>query len=690
MKRKTLVFSISMLLVIGVLAGFSYYDESPNSSRIVDIPLKSVSPVEKKIQAPFITDANPVKNDAIIYTDNFDGPNDTISLKNRGYKVYYRGSVAQGISTWFQGVPANFPAFNGPTNGYVAANYQVIANPPGLGNIDSWLVLPKLNIGSNDSLYFVSRAFTGSTFPDSVRVMYSAAGDSVPEASWTELGRFKVNTGGVWELKGFRPSSAGANARYAIRYNVVNGGFNGVNSDYIGIDALTVGGQPPPPPLDIVEVSNVYALGKKPMICYDTNTIRVRLVHQRAQTDTVNVNIKVKNNGGVVKSDISGTVIMTGIGAAVLSTNYIKPDSLKADSIIATATANGEQNTANNRATYLSFNTPNAYNYAIPTDPVDGGVGFTGGSGDFVAKFYTNCTLPLYAVDLTFSAFTGGGNQPYNVLIFADAGGVPAAVPMFTSGPLVSPPGDDNNPQLFTYNLPAPVNVTGTFYVGIAQTSTVNIAFGFQNESPIRSGSFYYRAPTTWTDFSPGADFRLDICPRTSLNLNLTVLIEGFWNAPTNTGDTITVQLRNATTPYGLVTSAKAKNNSSGNLSVSLNAPGNVPYYLAIRQRNSIETWSKFAQPWAPNPLSYDFTSSASQAFGNNMVLKGGKYTLFSGDVNQDGAVTAPDISLVDNDAFLFATGYIPTDVNGDNATNAIDLGITDNNAFNFVSKMTP
>lgn len=70
--------------------------------------------------------------------------------------------------------------------------------------------------------------------------MFSQTGDSVPEALWTELGRFKVNTNGSWMRKGFRAPSSAPGARYAIRYNVVNGGPSGVNSDYIGIDSLTV------------------------------------------------------------------------------------------------------------------------------------------------------------------------------------------------------------------------------------------------------------------------------------------------------------------------------------------------------------------------------------------------------------------------------------------------------------------
>jgi hypothetical protein len=93
-----------------------------------------------------------------------------------------------------------------------------------------------------DSLDLSGRALlTIARFPDSIRVMYSAAGDSIPEATtWAELGRFKVSTSG-WQRRGFRAPSAGSTGRFAIRYRVARWwsfGFN--NSNYIGIDALTV------------------------------------------------------------------------------------------------------------------------------------------------------------------------------------------------------------------------------------------------------------------------------------------------------------------------------------------------------------------------------------------------------------------------------------------------------------------
>jgi hypothetical protein len=175
---------------------------------------------------------------AVYYQDDFDGANDTSSLKNRGYKIFFRSGGAQGISPiWFQGNSLVFNSFNGPSSGYLASNYQVISNA---NNLDNWLILPRNNTSAGDSIIFYSRSVLNSNYPDSLRVMFSQNGDSLPEGSWSEIGRFKASVDGNWKRIAYRVSSSGAASRFAIRYNVVNGGPGGVNSDYIGIDALTL------------------------------------------------------------------------------------------------------------------------------------------------------------------------------------------------------------------------------------------------------------------------------------------------------------------------------------------------------------------------------------------------------------------------------------------------------------------
>ncbi|MBK6875330.1 MAG: hypothetical protein IPG99_02375 [Ignavibacteria bacterium] len=183
--------------------------------------------------------------------------------------------------------------------------------------------------------------------------------------------------------------------------------------------------------------------------------------------------------------------------------------------------------------------------------------------------------------------------------------------------------------------------------------------------------------------------------PPFTKTLQLTAVIEGFWNCTYYTGDTLTVELRSGTTPYNIIDVAKGKSDGSGDLTVSFTAAiaDNTPYYVAIRHRNSIETWSKvggISWPTATTAISYDFTTAAAQAFGSNLALKCGEYSIYGADVNQDGTVDGSDAQSIDNDAFNFISGYVTTDVTGDDNVDGSDGAVADNNAANFISKITP
>ncbi len=229
---KKIYLTVLTVLALGIFLGFSIND-NPNGSR-TPASTDKVVVNQNDNNIPVSVNGN------IYYFDNFDAPNDTAALKSRGYSVYRNGTISGAPSTnfWFTGNPAVFPAFNGDPDDYAGGNYQSAGS---LGNIDNWLVLPDLDVVAGDSIQFYSRAPTGSTFPDSIRVMYNPTNNTLPsDPNWIELGRFKVNTAGTWELRGFEAPTTNFSARFAIRYNVVNGGLNGLNSDYIGIDGLAV------------------------------------------------------------------------------------------------------------------------------------------------------------------------------------------------------------------------------------------------------------------------------------------------------------------------------------------------------------------------------------------------------------------------------------------------------------------
>ncbi|MDQ3022483.1 MAG: LamG domain-containing protein [Bacteroidota bacterium] len=181
---------------------------------------------------------------------------------------------------------------------------------------------------------------------------------------------------------------------------------------------------------------------------------------------------------------------------------------------------------------------------------------------------------------------------------------------------------------------------------------------------------------------------------------NTTALIQGFYNPLTNTmvRDTLRYYFRNTQLPlYNIIDSGKAYVTVNGFAQLNLLnvSAGSGIYYLHLKHRNSIQTWSSTTLTLDPLTFQgqYDFTDAASKAFGDNMIQVDNapvKFAIYNGDVNQDRSVDLTDLTLIENDAINFASGYIVTDLNGDNAADIADLAIADNNAFNFVQAILP
>jgi hypothetical protein len=178
--------------------------------------------------------------------------------------------------------------------------------------------------------------------------------------------------------------------------------------------------------------------------------------------------------------------------------------------------------------------------------------------------------------------------------------------------------------------------------------------------------------------------------------LSIKCIPEGLYDMVSNqlsSKDTVHVYLRSVSAPYSVVDSAIAVIDSltfSGEFTFLHATTGT--YYIILQHRNSIETWSKAGgeEIVKGNDYDYDFTQDSVKAFGNNMVKKGAKWCIYSGDINQDGLIDLNDILQVDNSTFSFASGYLSADLNGDKIVDLTDLIICANNAYSFVGKIIP
>ncbi len=235
------------------------------------------------------------------------------------------------------------------------------------------------------------------------------------------------------------------------------------------------------------------------------------------------------------------------------------------------------------------------------------------------------------------------------------------------------------------------------------------------NFDPAAAGAGVHTITYTYSDGtcsnSASQQVTVNSCA-TFATLNLTAFLEGFYSDintmranifdlgistnPSET-DTVTVNLWSTANlsnqhPDYAVT-AVLHTNGSASMQFPAVVSGNS-YYIAVKHRNHLETWSKLPVLFGSS-TSYDFSSSLTQAYDDGVnppmaAMAGNKFAFFGGDVNQDGTVDASDMAEVDNDNAVFAFGYNVTDVSGDGTSDASDISIIDNNQALFLFYARP
>jgi hypothetical protein len=114
-------------------------------------------------------------------------------------------------------------------------------------------------------------------------------------------------------------------------------------------------------------------------------------------------------------------------------------------------------------------------------------------------------------------------------------------------------------------------------------------------------------------------------------------------------------------------------------------------YYIVVKHRNSIVTWSAMPVSMSNAGVSYDFSSSPTQAAGDNMKDDGtGVLLFYSGDINQDGSVDFNDYPDIDIGSSNGDLGYLATDLNGDSSVDFNDYPLIDYNSSLGIIEMTP
>lgn len=220
-------------------------------------------------------------------------------------------------------------------------------------------------------------------------------------------------------------------------------------------------------------------------------------------------------------------------------------------------------------------------------------------------------------------------------------------------------------------------------------------------------GEPFVASPVSGSSISTNVGFIYRTADIQATVVNLTLFLEGLYgsagvmnkaqNAVGNQysgsiADKITFELHNALN-YAVTAYSNTNVDVSTDGIASLSVPSNVQgsYYITVKHRNSLQATSASPISISGSPISYNFSTAQSQAYGNRLKPLGeGIFGLYAGDVDGNGLINLTDINTITGVATSFGTGYIATDVNGDGTVDAFDLILTDNNAALGVSSSTP
>jgi hypothetical protein len=147
--------------------------------------------------------------------------------------------------------------------------------------------------------------------------------------------------------------------------------------------------------------------------------------------------------------------------------------------------------------------------------------------------------------------------------------------------------------------------------------------------------------------------------------------------ASTTEVEDLTIELHETTAPYVALHTTTATLNTDGTLSASFAGAPSGSFYIVVKGSNLVQTWSAEAQTVGAVALNYDFSSSSSQALGDNMIeVESGVWAFFSGDLNQDLVVDGSDSDVLLEDIANSNFGPLATDVNGDGSVDGSDSDI--------------
>ena len=237
-------------------------------------------------------------------------------------------------------------------------------------------------------------------------------------------------------------------------------------------------------------VRNVYSMGIISKTHSNPHVVKARISNLGTTTFT-NRPVTLSVTGANSFSNTQ-TIASLAPGASTIVT-FAGYNSTSTGTNTVTVSVPADGNLSNNSLSVSQSVNNNAASYQYGSTR-DGGLGFNAGTGEVAAKFTTSGATTITQVNVPFNL----DGAAFRLKIWsATAAGNPGTV-LYTSPIYYSSTGTN-----YLTVSPA-VPVSGTFFVGAVQvTAGINYGIAYQDETPLRTGTFYGNAnPATpsWSD----------------------------------------------------------------------------------------------------------------------------------------------------------------------------------------------
>ena len=195
----------------------------------------------------------------------------------------------------------------------------------------------------------------------------------------------------------------------------------------------------------------------------------------------------------------------------------------------------------------------------------------------------------------------------------------------------------------------------------------------------------------------------------TSSIVNLKLFVQGYYTgagtmasvknnqdgvSATDEVEDVVVELHDATT-FALVATTIATLKTDGTAVCTFSTAPSGSFLIAVKGSNLVQTWSASPQSVGSTPISFDFSSSDTQAYTDGsqasvLEIEPGVWSVYSGDNNHDDSVDLSDVNDVATDSDASNFGILATDLNGDGAIDLSDVAISVGNSDNSIYSQHP